>query len=217
MLIYIDRPRFYQINLRKTQFFLFLPIEPPRPPRTTQENFARREHQFVVAPPPLLKKRSLFSRTIANEPNVNTIIPRIRIEARLPTPPIITPDNPLPLRLLFQKLTPFPTPIVIKSLQIRLLGTTVVKTRRFAKDIVTPRHVYSNLALRVIIGNEETSTTKEMEADAAIWHAWKLPNDVQPSFSTCNITRYYNMEILVGVSLGIQGGVHVSIVVETYL
>ena len=51
---------------------------------------------------------------------------------------------------------------------------------------------------------------KEMEIDAGLWNRLPLPSNVAPSFSTCNISRNYFVDINVGLQQGIGGNINVS-------
>ena len=75
------------------------------------------------------------------------------------------------------------------------------------------QHIYSNLAIRQILGNEDVQTGVELECDPQAWASCVLPNTILPSFQACNIARSYQLEILIGVSLGIGGGIDVSVLI----
>lgn len=130
----IQRPGFFKENWRYQVGFKFLPIEPPRPPPTTQEAFARRPFTFKprttpLASPHLGQKRSSFFGIGGGSSSSNSgskadeaeqqqqqqqqqqkrppeTPPSIEMSARIPYPSIITCNQPLPLRLIARKLTP---------------------------------------------------------------------------------------------------------------
>ncbi|KAF3907721.1 hypothetical protein AA313_de0208382 [Arthrobotrys entomopaga] len=200
------RPQFYRTNTRKLELFVLLPIEPPRPPLTSRETFAKREHIQNYQQGPPRKKRGLFEslRGKADTPPSPIIQSRFFVEARLPSPPIITPNEPIPLRILFTKLVPFAAPIILRSLQIRLISTTHIRVHDIKHDLILSSHAHSSTALAVHIGYPNSPVGEEIEADNSSWKDWTLPSSIQPSFVTCNIRRKYDLEISVGVSLGLQ-------------
>ncbi|KAK6539563.1 hypothetical protein TWF694_009774 [Orbilia ellipsospora] len=200
------RPQFYRTNTRKLELFVLLPIEPPRPPPTTRETFAKREHIQNYQQGPPKKKRGLFDslRGKPDGPPSPIIQSRFFVEARLPSPPIITPNEPIPLRILFTKLVPFSAPIILRSLQIRLISTTHIRVNDIRHDLLLSSHAHSSTALAVHIGYPGSPVGEEIEADNTTWKDWTLPSSIQPSFVTCNIRRKYDLEISVGVSLGLQ-------------
>ncbi|KAF3164595.1 hypothetical protein TWF106_002808 [Orbilia oligospora] len=157
----LNRPQFYRTNTRKLELFVLLPIEPPRPPPTSRETFAKREHLQNYQQGPPRKKRGLFDswrgRPDALPPPINQS--RFFVEARLPSPPIITPKEP---------------------------------------------HAHSSTQLAIPIGHPGSPVGEELEAESSAWGQWTFPSSVQPSFVTCNIRRKYDLEISVGVSLGLQ-------------
>ncbi|KAF3094060.1 hypothetical protein TWF569_011048 [Orbilia oligospora] len=202
----LNRPQFYRTNTRKLELFVLLPIEPPRPPPTSRETFAKREHLQNYQQGPPRKKRGLFDswrgRPDALPPPINQS--RFFVEARLPSPPIITPKEPIPLRILFTKLTPFTAPIILRSLQIRLISTTHIRVHDIKHDLISSSHAHSSTQLAIPIGHPNSPVGEELEAESSAWSQWTFPSSVQPSFVTCNIRRKYDLEISVGVSLGLQ-------------
>lgn len=59
------------------------------------------------------------------------------------------------------------------------------------------------------MGSLSTSNDKEMEIDSKFWKQVPLPNTVAPTFETCNLSRYYELEIRVGIGYGIPGNLKV--------
>jgi hypothetical protein len=66
------------------------------------------------------------------------------------------------------------------------------------------------LDLRVPVGDEQSPVGTETEIDPSVWAAASLPDTVAPTFQTCNISRRYELEVSVGISNGLNGGVDVS-------
>lgn len=63
--------------------------------------------------------------------------------------------------------------------------------------------------LSVPIGGDGSPHGEELEADPNLWRSTCLPDTVPPSFKTCNISRSYQLEIVLGLSHGVQGMVEV--------
>ena len=199
----VNRPAFYKTNLRKFDPFVFLPIEPPRPPPSGSEAFARRKHEFISPQEP--KKPSMFSVFRKPVPVAPTIPCRFSIEARLPSPPILVPNEPLPLRLILNKFEAFRGVIVIRSLQISLLGTTRVRAHQLFKDEFSTWVIFTVTNIHIPFGDENSLPNVELVADSGLWHDKCLPDIVAPSFTTCNISRSYQLQIDIGLS---QAGDH---------
>ncbi|EWC45797.1 hypothetical protein DRE_05134 [Drechslerella stenobrocha 248] len=200
----LNRPQFYRTNTRKLELFVLLPIEPPRPPSTSRETFVKREHTQNYQQGLPKKKRGLLGFRGKDGPPPPINQSRFYVEARLPSPPIITPNEPIPLRILFTKLVPFGPPIVLRSLQIRLQSTTQIRVHDIKHDFIGSGHAHSNMSLAIPVLHPHSPVGEELEADNTSWRHWTLPSSVQPSFVTCNIRRKYDLEIMVGISLGPQ-------------
>lgn len=199
----VNRPAFYKTNLRQYDPFVFLPIESPRPPPTNAEAFARRKHEFIPAQPqPATKKPGLFMSFRKPGPAaVGPPVPvRFTVEARLPSPPILVPNEPLPLRILLTKLDPFHDVVVIRSLQIMLLATTHISAHELVKDEFTELCLLSVADLRMQLGDANSPPNVPLEVDASMWRGKYLPETLSPTFSTCNISRAYQLKIEIGLS-----------------
>ncbi|KAF8254156.1 hypothetical protein K440DRAFT_532269 [Wilcoxina mikolae CBS 423.85] len=201
-----SRPQFYKANMRQHDPFVFLPIEPPRPPPTVAETFARRKHEFITVPktPASATKKTSFLSVFRKEvpsSSTPTIIPvRFTIEARLPSPPILVPNDPLPLRLLLTKLDPFKEVIVMRTLQVTLLANTRITAHELYKDELTQYLLLSVADLHVPFGSEDAPPNVTLEADPSLWRDRAVPDSVSPSFTTCNIKRSYQLKIEIGLS-----------------
>ncbi|CAZ80023.1 unnamed protein product [Tuber melanosporum] len=203
----VIRPEFYKFNLRAIDPFVFLPIEPPRSPPTTNETYARRQHQFIYNVSPVSKKRGLFSPFRQQAPAINTLSRAVHfsIEARLPSPAIIVPNIQLPLRVILVKIEPYTTPVFIRSLQIHLFAFTGITAHGLGKTDKQIITCLSLMGLQSPIGDDYQAIGKEVEADQALWANAALPDSVPPSFRTCNIRRTYELEIILGLSHGRSG------------
>lgn len=227
----IQRPGLFKENVRQQLGFKFLPIEPPRPPATNQEAYARRPFTFRTnssgsgTPAPsttdaVPKRSSMFARKGSTHSLVVNGTPSggaeqppsIEISARLPHPSILTCNKPVPLRLLARKLVASTAQCYLVSIQIDLVGSTLIRAQDFANTEFTRWVVASHHGLAVPLqrGPDDAVDT-ETEISTALWSGKPLPNTVMPSFVTCNLKRTYALEIKLGVSWGKPPGSTVAI------
>ncbi|KAI4865844.1 hypothetical protein F4820DRAFT_418775 [Hypoxylon rubiginosum] len=219
----IQRPGFFKENWRYQVGFKFLPIEPPRPAKTTQEAFARRPFAFRPRAPNTHQsvRKSLFGSSKASSANLaadnaSQLPPSVEVSARVPFPSIITCNEPLPLRLIARKLAPTATTaadqqqVYVTALEIALVGYTQVRVQSLQHTERTAWVVLSAPALRppvaLSFGSSPAAAADadaEFEIPSALWKDRRLPNTVAPSFRTCNLARRYEIEIMVTLSWGL--------------
>lgn len=199
----VVRPRFYQENYRAQSDFIFLPIEPPRPPDTKEETYARRQHQFsVVSAPPRKKKGLLDAFRTPSPPPTPSGPPTLGIDIRLPNPPIITCNEPLPLRILIRKLAASSEPVYLQMLQIELIAFTKIRAHDLRATEYGSWVILSLSNMRARLGNPTDKVGTELVLDNKYWKDLPLPNTVAPSFETCNISRSYELEVRIGLTCG---------------
>ncbi|PQE21076.1 hypothetical protein CJF32_00005516 [Rutstroemia sp. NJR-2017a WRK4] len=199
----VQRPSIFKENRRFAIGFKFLPIEPPRPPPTTNETFARRPYLFQAASP-FAKKSSLFKK---KPQQLSDTAPKGEVDARLPSPPILTCNKPLPLRILLKKTHSSPEFVFLMSLQVILFGTTEVRAQDVVRMETSTWVVMSLNGLSIPIGSPSDEIGTETVIDQKLWDAIPLPNTIAPSFQTCNLTRRYELEVRVGLGYGYPGDV----------
>lgn len=56
--------------------------------------------------------------------------------------------------------------------------------------------------MRVQLGMPGDAAGTEMVVDNKYWKDRPLPNTVAPSFETCNISRYYELDVRIGLAYG---------------
>lgn len=61
----------------------------------------------------------------------------------------------------------------------------------------------------VLLGKGSDPSGTEWPVDSRMWNQLPLPSSVAPSFETCNISRYYEIEVRLGLSYGSIGDVKV--------
>ncbi|GAO15638.1 uncharacterized protein UV8b_04822 [Ustilaginoidea virens] len=232
----VQRPGILKENWRHQTGYKFLPIEPPRPPRTGQEAFARRPFTFQPRTPPPRKKKSggfFFANkadragksggpdagsgsapppppppggsadSVVGNSAAAAAAPSIEISARLPHPPVLTCNQPVPLRLIAKKLVGCPEQLTLTSFQMDLIGTTEVRAHNLHNKKVNRWVVVSSTDLRIpLTTGPDAAAGSEMVVPDALWRDRPLPNTVAPSFVACNLSRRYEVELRLGVCWG---------------
>ena len=137
-------------------------------------------------------------------PSASTVLPPdISIDARLPDPPIITCNEPLPLRVLITKKNNSPARIYLQILSINLIAFTTVRAHELRREKSSSQVILSlanmNAPLNEVVGGDGS---RVLEVDSKLWKQRPLPNTICPSFETCNIMRKYMLEIKVGLQWG---------------
>ncbi|KAM0802003.1 hypothetical protein BDR22DRAFT_888058 [Usnea florida] len=214
----VQRPAFYKENFRAVYPFTFLPIEPPRAAANNRESYARRSHQFspsIDVP----EKAGLFRKAsvAANDPSVPEVPPpNISIDGRLPDPAIITCNESLPLRILITKKNESPATIYLRTLSITLIGFTLIRAhdlqRREAQSWVILSQAHIDKPLTSTVGGDGS---KILEVESTLWKQCPLPSIVPPSFTTCNISRRYELEIKAGLAWGSSRNINPELSVQT--
>ncbi|KAI4183750.1 MAG: hypothetical protein L6R41_005213 [Letrouitia leprolyta] len=214
----VQRAAFYKENFRSEYAFQFFPIEPPRPPLPPpdqrRETYARIEHAFAPAtvPAPNSKVSGLFRKASVPEPTSSTATPLlVCIDARLPDPAILTCNEALPLRIMVTKLNDSPATVFLQLLQIELVAKTHVRAHHLSRANLTSTVVISKSNMKMRL----TEQKRVMEIDKGHWRDIPLPNSVAPSFDTCNISRYYELHVKVGLLHGSGDHIFPELVVET--
>ncbi|RMZ78321.1 hypothetical protein DV738_g3950, partial [Chaetothyriales sp. CBS 135597] len=208
----VVRPKFYQENLRTRLDVRFMPVEDPRPPVGQEEMFARRQQQFQQTAPPPERKR-LFKR--ANPPAINTQPepPTVLVDARLPSPPIVTCYEPLPLRVLVQRLGNSNATIVLRTFQVELVAFTNVRASDLTRTEVGTWILISRANLNIPLEDVNDKSQNVWRLPSRLWDGIPLPDSVAPSFEACNIARRYELDIRVGLSYTTGGSIRPELLV----
>ncbi|KAF3484163.1 uncharacterized protein GIQ15_03487 [Arthroderma uncinatum] len=197
----VVRPQFYKENYRGFADFKFLPIEPPRKKEVDKEFYARREHQFKSRlPQSPREKKGLFKGSSEND-----LLPRFSVDARLPSPPILTCNEPIPLRILIKKLNDSTDTVHFQLLQLELISYTHVRAQDLSRSESGSWVINTRSNIGMPLGNGSERAGKEWKVDAEMWNRIPLPSSVPPSFETCNLSRTYELEIRVGLAHGPTG------------
>ncbi|KAI9758702.1 MAG: hypothetical protein M4579_002877 [Chaenotheca gracillima] len=198
----VVRPEFYKGNHRAHSDFKFFPIEPPRPPVTDEETYARRQHEFMPVAVAIPRKKSMFEFKKPEPVRPPGPPPRLMVDARLPNPAIITCNEPLPVRVIIKVLSDYAETLFLQSLHIELVGFTNIRAHELSRTESASWVIqtYSNLSMP--LGEPKESGNPEIVLDNTLWKNVRLPNTVCPTFETCNLSRHYELEVRVGLGYG---------------
>lgn len=201
----VQRPGLFKENWRYQIGFKFLPVESPRPPKTSQEAFARRPFSFKPRTPVPPKSRNPFFTSLTHAPanDVEEVPPVVEMSARLPHPSILTCNGALPLRIVATKKTPSQEQVYLTSLEIALVGYTNVRAHDLQNVEVTRWILCSATSLSIAIGSPSDPVETETVLPDDLWSNYRLPNTVAPSFTACNLSRRYEVELKLSVSWGL--------------
>ncbi|KAK5945316.1 hypothetical protein PMZ80_002520 [Knufia obscura] len=208
----VVRPKFYQENLRNEVPITFLPIEQPRPSDGDGETYGRRRHQFQRTDTgSTIKRKQLFrkdSQTPAEEEPM-----AFQVDARLPNPAIITCREPIPLRILVERLNSSTSSIYLSTLQIELIGNTEIRAHDLQRKESGTWLLVSQANMSVPL-EQPSNKTNSWTIPSSFWDNLPLPTTVAPTFRTCNISRKYELEVRVGLTHGMADGVRPEIIVS---
>lgn len=200
----VQRPSLFKENRRSAVGFRFLPLEPPRPPPSTNEVFAKRPFAFTLdgqkQRPGIFNKRA---------PTTSTT-PKGEVDARLPSPAILTCNEPVPLRILVRNTSESPDQLFLTSLQFNLIGSTDIRALDVARTETVTWAMMTLESLSIPIGNPGDRAQTETILDKKLWDRIPLPNTVAPSFHTCNLSRRYEIEVRVGLGYGSEWAIQVT-------
>ena len=207
----VKRQLFFKENPRAYMPFNFFPIEPPRPPVSGNEIYARQKHSFDRFPEgesTKSKMKEFFSRSKEPvSPSTNNGAPSISIDARLPEPAILTCNEDIPLRILVKKLNDCDSIVNLQSLQISLIGSTKIRAHNVFRTENNSWVLMSKSNMGMPIGAVADASGTENVIPSTLWAGQSLPNTVAPSFETCNISRAYQLDVRIGISYtGAQSG-----------
>lgn len=208
----VVQPKFYQKNIRNEVNIPFLPIEQPRPPRSDGETYGRRKHQFQKSTPLDAGRRKSFFRQNSNQvPEEEPLA--FQLDARLPNPAIVICREPLPLRILIERLNNSASSLYLSMLQIELIGTTEVRAYDLQRKEQGTWTLISLANLSIPLEHPSNRANNWIVPD----HFWKnlpLPSTIAPSFKTCNISRTYELVVRVGLAHGMADGVRPETIIS---
>jgi len=198
----VNRHSIFKENPRAYAPFNFFPIEPPRGPITEREIYARQKHQFIALPETELrtKVKGIFGKKADAVGASSAAAPFVSVDARLPEPAILTCNCSVPLRLIVTKLSDSGDIVHLQSLQISLLGHTKIRAHSVYRTETQSWVLLSKSNMNIPIGATSDPNGTQTVLDNRLWRDLPLPNTVAPSFETCNIQRFYQLDLRVGLS-----------------
>lgn len=206
----VTRRAFWKENPRGNTPFNLFPIEPPRPPVSGTEMYARQRHVFTPTyqesstEKSKMKMKSLFGGKAkeGSSPVMGNESPSVSVDARLPEPSILTCNADVPLRIIVKKLNGSHEIIKMESLQISLIGNTKIRAHDVHRTENSSWIILSKSNMNYQVGTPSDPVNTETIINDSLWRGQLLPNDVAPTFETCNISREYQLDMRIGLSWG---------------
>ena len=101
-----------------------------------------------------------------------------------------------------KKINESPETLFLKLIHVLLVGYTEIRAHNLRRVEQSSWVVVSKANLSIPLGEPGTPSGKEVELDSRVWSNIPLPNNVPPTFETCNMSRKYEIEISVGLAFG---------------
>lgn len=180
----------------------FLPLEAPRPPVSGGEQYARQHYRVGEGQRGPDGKKEL--------------VPNVKVDARLPSPGIVTCGLALPLKVIVERLANEGSQVFLQNLTVHLVGHThgrvgdatevrtvgwkvadhqlLGKPLFFAEEVADGSHDRAG-------GNSLGQAANPVELSKDDYWPAHIPPDVSPSFEVCNLKRWYDIDVHVGLSL----------------
>jgi hypothetical protein len=171
----VRRPSRFKGNKRSEHPFRFTPFDPPKIPTSSKEVYARRPYIFQPGP-------------------------RGEVDARLPSPAVLTWNQNIPLRIILRKSDENNEQVYLTFLQLRLFDFTEIRASDVLRVKTNSRTILSLDGLAIPLW---APSEKETMLDSKLWDHLLLLSTIEPSFETCNLRRTYDLEV--GVGLGHRG------------
>lgn len=201
----VGRHSFFKENPRTYVPFNFFPIEPPRPPVSGSQIYARQKHAFTgyTEMPKKEKMKSMFgmkSSTPASPVTGSGDGPFVSVDARLPEPAILTCNQDIPLSIIVKRLNSSADAVYLQSLQVSLIAVTKIRAHEVFRVENNSWIIMSKSNMNVLLPFSSGAEGAEAVVDDGLWRGQALPNTVAPTFETCNISRAYTLDVRVGLS-----------------
>jgi len=87
-------------------------------------------------------------------------------------------------------------------LQVELIGYTKVRAHEVSRTESNSWILCSFSNMAIPIGSPSDPVDTEIPINAEYWSGKLVPNTVSPSFTSCNISRLYELEVRVGLGYG---------------
>ena len=128
--------------------------------------------------------------------------PKIMIKAELPSDATLTCQSKVPLLLSVKKMSCYQDVLLLQNIQIMLKWHTQLQAQG-TEQLESQSWILQSLCnLNAEVGQVSDPIGTESRVDPRLWQDKILPNAVVPSFKTCNISRAYTLEIVIGFQYG---------------
>ena len=135
--------------------------------------------------------------------------PLLSVDTRLPNPSILTCNEAIPLRILVKKANATAESIFLQMLQIKLIAYTDIRAHDIKHREVGTWVITSQSNLSIPLGEGTDPVGTEWTVQSSLWDQLALPNNVAPSFETCNLSRSYELDVRIGFTHGQAAIMHV--------
>lgn len=106
------------------------------------------------------------------------------------------------MRLLLKNVSERTKNLYLQMLQIELIGYTKVRAHEVARTESNSWLLCSFSNMAIPIGSPSDPVDTEVPINPEYWSGKAVPNTVPPTFTTCNLSRFYELEVRVGIGYG---------------
>lgn len=221
----VNKASFFKVNTRAIEPFIFLPVDRPDLHDDNRQAFVRRELRIGIdniepssnadpRPKGGFLKRLVSGRGSALA-GLGAVIPGRTIsfvfEARYPVNTGFTPLQDLPLKLLVifpqdPKTLRMDNPLILDEFALVLYAATTARAQQFEKTQKLRLDLCNkvDLGLKIdlnqarLVSQPGRAAQYEIMVPPQLLADVQIPDIVSPSFSMCNISRAYSIEIVAG-------------------
>ena len=92
--------------------------------------------------------------------------------------------------------------VYLQMLQIELIGYTKVRAHEVARTESNSWILCSFSNMAIPLGSATDPVETEVPVNPEYWSGKPIPPTVPPTFQTCNLSRFYELEVRVGIGYG---------------
>lgn len=196
----ISRPGFLKRNRRVYQPFVFLPIEPPRPPSLETPFRVGRVHHLRMTSERTAGS-GFLSRLFGSRDTDRQALP-LEVEVLLPNPVIFVPGLPIDFRVKVQRTDSYAPAKHVSVVAVSV--TLVCYNLLIACEHVRRGAEYLSLIQNAAVHGDVTIGRALVINSQTLGRPLVVPTNVPPTFTTCNIRRHY--ELLIGLDVQCESG-----------
>lgn len=101
-----------------------------------------------------------------------------------------------------KNMSPRAKNVYLQMLQIELIGYTKVRAHEVARTESNSWILCSFSNMAIPLGAPTDAVETEVPINPEYWSDKPVPNSVPPTFQTCNLSRFYELEVRVGIGYG---------------